>query len=314
MTLTGVGTVVLQATQAGNADYSAATATQSFQVTAAATTTTLAAPASAAVGASVTLAATVASTAGVPSGSVTFFSGTTSLGVGTLNGSGVATLATTALPAGTDTATATYTAAGNFATSTSSPVTLTIGAPGGPAPAYTVTASPGTLTVTPGATGSTTLTISPTGGYKGTIALSCSSLPTNATCAFAQNPITLSGNNQSVTVGLQINTTAQQAARKSPAIQLNPTLLALAFWWPGGLTGLAVFLRKRKLVKTRPSWMLLLLFACTFAFAAGLSGCGTSGATNNATASTFQVMIVATGTSDSAVTTLTVPLTLNVTQ
>ena len=90
--------------------------------------------------------------------------------------------------------------------------------------------------------------------------------------------------------------------------------MALAFWWPGGLTGLAVFLRKRKLVKTRPSWMLLLLFACTFAFAAGLSGCGTSGATNNATASTFQVMIVATGTSDSAVTTLTVPLTLNVTQ
>ena len=34
MTLTGVGTVVLQAAQAGNADYSAATATQSFQVTA----------------------------------------------------------------------------------------------------------------------------------------------------------------------------------------------------------------------------------------------------------------------------------------
>jgi hypothetical protein len=314
VTLTGVGTVVLQATQAGNADYSAATATQSFQVTGAATTTTLTAPASAAVGASVTLTATVASTAGVPAGSVTFFSGTTSLGVGTLNGGGVATLATTALPSGTDTATATYTAAGNFAASTSSPVTVTITAPGGPAPAYTVTASPGTLTITPGATGSTTLTISPTGGYKGTIALSCSSLPTNAACAFAQNPVTLTGNNQSVTVGLQINTTAQQAARKSPANQLNPTLLALAFWWPGGLTGLAIFLRKRKLVKTRPSWLLLLLFACAFALAAGLSGCGSSGTMSNATPSTFQVMIVATGTSDTAVTTLTVPLTLNVTQ
>ena len=313
VTLTGVGTVVLQATQAGNADYSAATATQSFQVTGAATTTTLTAPASAAVGASVTLTATVASTAGVPAGSVTFFSGTTSLGVGTLNGSGVATLATTALPAGTDTATATYTAAGNFATSTSSPVTLTISAPVGPAPAYTVTVSPGSLTITPGATGSTTLTISPTGGYKGTIALSCSSLPTNATCAFAQNPVALSGNSQSVTVGLQISTTAQQAASKSPATQLNPTLLALAFWWPGGLTGLAVFLRKRKLVKTQPSWLFLLFFACTFALAAGLSGCG-GGTMNNATPSTFQVMIVATGTSDTAVTTQTIPLTLNVTQ
>ena len=33
VTVTGAGTVVLQATQAGNTDYSAATATQSFQVT-----------------------------------------------------------------------------------------------------------------------------------------------------------------------------------------------------------------------------------------------------------------------------------------
>ena len=309
VTLTGVGTVVLQAAQAGNADYSAATATQSFQVTGASTTTTLSAPASAAAGASVTLTATVASTAGVPAGSVTFFSGSTSLGVGSLNGSGVATLATTALPAGTDTATATYAAAGNFAGSTSSPVTLTITASGGSAPAYTVTANPASLTISSGSTGSTTLTITPTGGYKGTIALSCASLPTNATCAFAQNPVALSGNNQSVTVGLQINTTAQQAAGKSPHGTLNPTLLALAFWWPGGLTGLAVFLRRRK----QPSWLLLLLFACTFALAAGLSGCGMSGTVTNQTSSTFQVMVVATGTADTAVTTLSVPLTLNVT-
>jgi hypothetical protein len=314
VTLTGVGTVVLQATQAGNADYSAATATQSFQVTGASTTTTLSAPASAAAGASVTLTATVASTAGVPAGSVTFFSGSNSLGVGSLNGSGVATLATTALPAGTDTATATYAAAGNFAGSTSSAVTLTItAASGGSAPAYTVTANPASLTITSGATGSTTLTITPTGGYKGTIALSCASLPTNATCVFAQNPVALSGNNQGVTVGLQINTTAQQAAGKSPHGTLNPTLLALAFWWPGGLTGLAVFLRKRKLKKTQPSWLLLLLFACTFALAAGLSGCGMSGTVTNQTPSTFQVMIVATGTADTAVTTQSVPLTLNVT-
>jgi hypothetical protein len=193
-------------------------------------------------------------------------------------------------------------------------VTLTIAAAsGGPAPDYTVTANPASLTISSGATGSTTLTITPTGGYKGTIALSCTSLPTNATCAFAQNPVALSGNNQSVTLGLQINTTAQQAAGKSPHGTLNPTLLALAFWWPGGLTGLAVFLRKRKLVKTQPSWLLLLFFACTFALAAGLSGCGTSGTMTNQTPSTFQVMVVATGTSDAAVTTKSVPLTLNVT-
>ena len=126
MTVTGVGTVVLQATQAGGGNYDPATATQSFQVTPAATTTSLSAPANAALGASVTLTATVTSTAGMPAGSVTFYNGSTSLGVGTLNGSGVATLSTTTLPAGTDTATATYAAAGNFAGSSSSAVTLTI--------------------------------------------------------------------------------------------------------------------------------------------------------------------------------------------
>jgi hypothetical protein len=391
VTITGVGTVVLQATQAGNSQYGPATATQSFQVTPATltvaannvsrvfntanpafsgtmsgavgsdtftesftttatatsnvgsyaivpsvagaqlanytvnavngtltvtgapTTTKLTAPSSAAYGASVMLTATVASSAGVPAGSVTFFSGATSLGVGTLNGSGVATLTTTALPTGTVTTTATYAAAGNFAGSSSPPVTLTItAAPVEPAGTYTVAANPTTLTIPAGATGSTTLTFTPTGGYKGTIALSCSSLPTNASCAFAQSQVALSGNNQSVSLGLKITTTMPQADKKAPRSALNPTLLALAFWWPGGMTGLAVFLRKRKLEKTQRSWLLLLLLVCTCALASGLlSGCGMSGTVYNGTPSTSQVTVVATGTSGTAVSTQTVTLTLN---
>ena len=77
-------------------------------------------------------------------------------------------------------------------------------------------------------------------------------MPTNASCAFAPKQVTLSGNNQSVNVGLTINATAQQAGKHAPQSPLNPTLFALVFWWPGGLTGLAVFLRRRNLVKTRP--------------------------------------------------------------
>jgi Bacterial Ig-like domain (group 3)/MBG domain (YGX type)/PQQ enzyme repeat len=311
VTLTGVGTVVLQATQAGNSQYAAATATQSFQVTPAPTTTTLNAPGSAASGSSVTLTATVASTAGVPAGSVTFMSGSTSLGVGTLNSSGVATLSTTALPAGTDLATASYTAAGNFAGSSSEAVTLTITAPVEPTATFTVAANPTSLTVQAGASAATTLTFTPTGGYSGKITLSCANLPTNATCAFAQSQLTLTGNNQSVNLGLTINTTAQTADKRAPQ---SPTLLALAFWWPGGLTGLAVFLRKRKLKKTQASWLLLLLFACTVALAAGLSGCGMSGTANNSTPSTSQVSVVATGTSGSVVSTQTVTLALSMMQ
>jgi hypothetical protein len=255
----------------------------------------------------------VASTAGTPGGTVTFSSGSTALGTGTLNSSGVATLTTTTLPVGTDTVTATYAAAGNFAASTSAPVTITVtAAPVTPVGSYTVSANPASLTVAMGQTATTTLTFTPTGGYSGTIALSCSNLPTYASCAFASKQLTLDGNNQSVNVGLTINTTAQQASKHAPQSPLNPALFALVFWWPGGLTGLAVFLRRRTLEKERRSWRLCLLLVSTCALAAGLSSCGTSGSVNGAT--TSQVMVVATGTSGSAVSTQTVALTLNLAQ
>ncbi len=73
-------------------------------------------------------------------------------------------------------------------------------------------------------------------------------MPANVSCAFAQNQVTLSGNDQVVTVALKIATT-QQAENRAPQSPLNPTLFALAFWWPGGLTGLAIFMRKRILHK-----------------------------------------------------------------
>ena len=396
VTTTGVGTVVLQATQAGNTDYNPATATQSFQVTpapltvaannaarsysaanpafsgtvsgavgsdsftesftttatatsnvgsyaivpavtgdrlanytvttvageltvtGAATTTKLSAPANAAYGASVTLTATVASTAGVPAGSVTFLSGSTPLGVAALNSSGVATLSTTALPAGTDTTIATYVAAGNFAGSSSSGLALTvIGGPAGPGATYALAANPTTLTIVPGAAGKTTLIFTPAGGYSGTIALSCSNLPANVSCAFDQNQVTLSGTTQNVSTGLTINTTTQQAGKyvpsQAPQSPFSPALFALVFWCPGGLTGLAVLARRRKLVGTQRLWHLCLLVAGAWALATGLSGCGMSGYVVNPAPASAQVTVVGTGTSGGVVTKQTVILTVNMT-
>jgi Bacterial Ig-like domain (group 3)/MBG domain (YGX type)/PQQ enzyme repeat len=397
VSLTGAGTVVLQATQAGNTEYGPATATQSFQVTpaaltvaansatraygatnpvfsgtvsgavgsdsfsesftttatassntgsfaivpsvkgtqlssynvttvdgtltvtAAATAITLDAPASAVYGTSVTLTATVTAPAGTPAGTVIFYSGSTLLGAGTLNGDGVATLSTTTLLAGTDAVTATYAAAGNFAASSSPAVTLTItAAPAGTPAGYTVAASPASLTIHEGGTGATTLTFTPVGGYSGTIALSCSNLPATATCSFAQGQVTLRGNNQSVNLGLTISTTKQKTAKQAPSHTpqnpISPVLLALAFWWPGGLTGLAVFARKRKLVKTTRLGQLCLLLVCTWGLVAGLAGCGMSGFEAHVTpASTSRVTVVATGTSGASVTTQSVVLTVNMT-
>jgi hypothetical protein len=162
-------------------------------------------------------------------------------------------------------------------------------------------ASPTALTVTQGAMAKTMLTFTPTGGFSGTVALSCSNVPANVSCVFAQNQVTLAGNNQSVNVGLTLQTTMQNAARQTPAGAPLPTaLLALAFWWPGSLTGIAVFLRKQKLVKMQLSWQICLLLLCTLACAAGMSGCGMSGYVVNPTTSTVQVTVVATGTAANA--------------
>jgi hypothetical protein len=321
------GTDTVTATYAAAGNFAASTSTAvALTVTGAPTTTALSAPATATVGASVALTATVTSTAGTPGGTVSFYNGTTSLGTGTLNSSGTATLSTTALPAGTATVTATYAAAGNFAGSGSAGVTITIAAaPVTPVGTYAMSASPTSLTVAAGQAATASLTITPTGGYSGTIALSCSSLPTNATCAFAQNLVKLSGDDQSVNLALTINTTAQQAGNHALQSQLDPALFALAFWWPGGLTGLAVFLRKRKPAQTPRPWQLCLLILCTCALAAGLSSCGTSGSTSGtggtgstgatgSTTTTSQVTVVATGTSGTAVSSQTVTLTLSLTQ
>ena len=156
--------IVPTLTGANLASYTVTAVNGTLTVSSASTTTTLSAPASAISGSSVALTATVASAVGAPGGSVAFYNGATALGSGTLNASGVATMNTTTLPVGSDTVTATYAAGGNFAASTSAPVTLTVtAAPVKPPATYTVTANPTSLTVQAGQTAATTLTFAPTG-------------------------------------------------------------------------------------------------------------------------------------------------------
>jgi hypothetical protein len=299
VTITGAGTVVLQATQAGDTKYGPATTTQSFQATPAA----------------LTVAANNATrSAGAANPA---FSGTVTGAVGSDSFSESFTTTATAssdagsypiVPSVTGPQLANYTV-----TVVDGTLTVTAAAPVGTPGSYTVAANPTSLTVVEGATAKTTLTLTPAGGYSGTIALSCSNLPSNASCTFAQNQVALTGNNQSLSVGLTIQTTAQQAGNQAPSQSpFTPALFALAFWWPGGLTGLAVFARKRRLMKTQRLGQLCLLLVCTMAFAVGLSGCGVSGNVSHfAAPTTSQITVVATGTSGTAVTTQTVTLTLS---
>jgi sugar lactone lactonase YvrE len=130
VTVNGVGTVVLAANQAGNADYSAApTATTSFAVVPAATSVALSAPATVRTPNTVSLSATVSSPATGETGTVTFLDGTTVLGQSALGASDTASLSGVALAVGTHSITASYSGAADFSASTSTAATVVVEPP-----------------------------------------------------------------------------------------------------------------------------------------------------------------------------------------
>src|SRR5580704_9911475 len=111
---------------------------------------------------------------------------------------------------GTHTVSASYAGDASFSPSSSSPsITFTI------TPGFFVAASsnqPQVNISAPGASGSTSVSVSSSTGFKGTIALACSGLPTGAACTFAPASVTAAGTPQSSTSTITVTTTAAAAA------------------------------------------------------------------------------------------------------
>ncbi len=221
-------------------------------------------------GGSVTFTATItgaSGSTGVPAGTVTFLDGTTTLGTGTLNGSGVATYSTSALATGANSITAQYRGNSNFAASTSTAVTVTVQA----VPAsFTVSASPASLSITPGQTGTTTLSVTPAGGFAQAVSFACSGLPSEASCTFA--PATVTPGASAVTTTLTVTTTAPQASAVKSRIYRSalPGLLALGslllFAMPG--------------TKRAAGWGRWFVLVIALGLGAGLISCGGGGSSS----------------------------------
>jgi hypothetical protein len=245
-------------------------------------------------GASVTFTAAVSSaTAGTITGTVTFLDGATSLGMGTLAG-GMATFATSSLAAGSHSITAQYGGNANYATSTSPVVTQTVNA----AADFSVSASPGNLTIVAGQSGTVAFTVTPQNGSTQTVSFSCSGLPSASACAFVPMSITLDGTHAAMTQ-VTISTTARTVAVKAIGAARPPILgqmlgtLAICI---AGIFGLALF-RPR-----HPAWrvaLALLVFTIPLAVLISCANGPASSGGGGTPAGTSSVIITATSGTDS---------------
>lgn len=271
---------------AGNAEPSKnaaeATTTISGGTSAPAATTTklTASVTTATAGTNLAFTATVAPAAGsgTPTGTVTFLDGTTALGPGTLNASTQATYSTTSLAVGSHSITAVYNADSNFASSTSPAVIVTINS--APPVDFILSLSPTSGSTTAGQSVTTSISITPSGGFNQQVSFTCSGLPAGATCSFSPTTVTPSGSSAQTT--LTIKTGQQQTLLRPLAHSRGTMTLALL---GGGLFCFGSFFRRRRTY---------LNVALLFMIVSAAFGCGGSPSTKTTTST-----VTVTGTAGS---------------
>jgi len=174
------------------------------------------------------------------------------------------------------------------------------------APSYTLSANPSSLTIKSGSTGSTVITLAPTGGFTGTVNFACGTLPTLVTCSFAPTSLTVPST-APLTTTLTIGTigTATAYLQNGPSGGLLPGILAALILLP-----LSFMRRIHRTRKAGSPWLacLLLLAGTTLAAAGlfGMAGCGGS-SKKSTPAGTYSIPITVTSGGT------TVPLNLSIT-
>ncbi len=296
-------------------------------------TTLTAATAYPAIGASDTITITVASGSSLltstPTGTLTFYLDGTAVTTPPVLSGGTATYTFSSAVAGSHIITVTYSGDSTYAGSTGS-IDLNVGGTPPSSGTYTVAAT--SVSVTAGATGVSTVTVTPAGGFLGTIAwtLTASSTLTNSCYAIsnanvtgtsaATTSLTLytssancsstlsrpgSGNVRTITIPTQV-AAAPSGTSKPQHSGVVPAGIALA-----GLVVVGSFnLRRRK----RLGWSALSLCLVGI-LGLGISGCSSSGSaatTTTAAKGTYTLTLTGVDTSTSAITaSTTLTLTVN---
>ena len=265
---------------AGNIETLKTAADVSTQIVSVATTTTTTITSStqnANLNSLVTFTATVVAASGSPTGTVIFLDGATVLGSGTLNasgtGTGTATFSTATLAVGAHTITATYSGAAGYAGSSSSQAIIqTVIAPG-----LTTALSPDSIIIFRGSTGISTLTLTPVGGFSGTVTLACGTLPAHLSCIFAPSSLSFAGSNvQSSTLVISTLGSTAFAVPSSHSAPTTPRIFVVAeIFSCASFYGFVAF--RRRLSRKRSLRLLVFLTMVSACGAVGLMGCGSGG-------------------------------------
>jgi hypothetical protein len=219
---------------------------------------------------------TVAGSAGLlaPSGTVTLTGGGYTSSAGTLsNGTYTFTIPAGSLAVGTDALTVTYSGDTNYASATG---TATVVVTAVIVPAFTLSATSPSA-IAPGASATSVVTVAGSGGYTGTVTLSCvlTSSPAGATalptCSVAGSAVSLSSTVTTGTANVSVNTTAPT----SGALQAAPCGGSKLFKTAGGSAVLALVIFFMPGCTRKWKHMLA---ACMLMTAIGLAGigCGSS--------------------------------------
>lgn len=131
-----------------------------------------------------------------------------------------------------------------------------------PPPGFMVSASPTSLTITAGQSGTATLTVTPQSGFDSPVSFACSGLPANATCSFNPSFVTPSG--VATPTQLTIAVSAQAVVARPASCPFLPTT--------GFAVAVCLFIGRRRRLYG------IALFMLAMACAGLVYGCGGGGA------------------------------------
>jgi hypothetical protein len=176
---------------------------------------------------------------------------------------------------------------------------------------FTLSASPGSLTLTAGQSGTFVVTVTPSGSFSLPVALACTGAPSAATCSVS--PATVTPNGAPVTATATVNTTARSLMAPPPSSSSRPgpglpagtlalaALLGIGFLYTKRLPGLGQARYARASVLALIAMLLLV---------GGMTACNGSGTSGGGGTPAGTYTLTVTGTSGNLMPTTTV--TLNV--